>query len=203
MQIRIPSSPRTLTFTSSNMLDVDAIKTHLATVAAITAYSGAALNGVVPSTGLTLAGFSEICQYPSVTCTNVAGAYVANSTVLFTGTYGGEAVVRTATITSTAGNGTYIADGPIDVASCTQIVIAAQANTNGDVSFGLTDMACPKKYGQLVAFTGVRAASGGNVAVVYPGGYADTLVLAAAESDYVLIERIVQASTNVGIRVYF
>lgn len=184
------------------MLDVDALKTALATVAAITTYTGAALNGVVPSTHLTAAGHSGICQYPSVTCSNAVGSYVLNSTVKFTATYGGEAVERTATITSTAGNGTYIADGPIDVDSCTKIVIAAQVDTSGSVSFGLTDLACKKYNHHLQAFQGVRAATAGNVAVTYPGGYTDVLVLAAAESDYVLFERIVQATTTVAIRVY-
>jgi hypothetical protein len=184
------------------MLDVDALVLSLATATSVGTFTGAALNGVVPTTGLTLAGHSGIAQYPSITCSNSAGSYVANSTCVFTGTYGGEAVTRTATITSTAGNGTYIANGPIDVGSCTRIVLAAQADTSGAVSCGLTDLACPKINGQLHPFIGVRAAAGGNVAVVYSGAWEDVLVLAAAESDDIQFDRIRQATTAVGIRVY-
>ena len=193
---------RTLTFSSANMLDVDAIKAAIATAASIQTYTGAALDGVVPTTGLTLAGHSGIAQYPSITCSNSAGSYVLNSTCAFTGTYGGEAVTRTATITSTAGNGTYIANGAIDIGSCSKIVLAAQVNTSGSVSMGLTDLAPNKSNGTIQPICGVRAVTAGNVAVVYYSGHEEVLALDTFEKEYLKIFRIRQATTTVGIRVY-
>jgi hypothetical protein len=196
----VPS--RTLTFSSTNMLDVDALVTSIATAASITTFSGAGLNGVVPTTGLTLAGHSGIAQYPSITCSNSVGSFVLNSTCVFTATYGGEAVTRTATITSTAGNGTYIANGPIDVGSCTKAVLAAQVNTSGTVSLGLTDLACPKVNGAQSPICSIRAAAAGNVAVVYYGGFEEVIALDTYEREDLKVYRIRQATTTVGIRVY-
>jgi hypothetical protein len=162
----ISVSPRVLPLTASTVLDANAIKTSIATATTIQTYSGADLNGSDVATGVATpapSGLTNVAQYPIVVCSNSVGAFTLNSTVTFVGTYGGEAVSRVATITSTAGNGTYVANGPVD--KVTSVTVAAQATAGGTITLGWNDIACPKRATCLEPFRVLRPTSTGNCVI--------------------------------------
>lgn len=183
---------RSMTFTTAAQLfDVDGIKTSIAT--ALTAQTYTTFNGTNTVGG----SFARLASYPTVLAAVAAGAYTASSTVVFTGTYGGAVVTRTATIVGTDGNATaFIADGPLDIGSITSIVVAAQADTDGFLSFGWTGLA-PRKD---KAWTCV-AREAGTLYVAYPGGETDDVPLPIHGEHYAYVSRIL-AATTIDFTVY-
>lgn len=151
---------------AASLLDVDGIKTSIATAASIQTYSGVALNGTLAGYG----GHADLCSYPTASASSNAGSYVNGSTVQFVGTYNGVATTRTATVVGTDGNATFVADGPLDIGSVTSIVVAAQVNTSGAWTFGYTGV-CPKKdvSGKLRTWF-VAGGGTGNLHVSHPAG---------------------------------
>lgn len=178
---------RVLPLTASSVLDATAIKTSIATATTIQTYSGAALNGSDVTAGVATpapSGLAHVAQYPIVVCSNTVGAFTLNSTVTFIGTYGGEAVSRVATITSTAGNGTYTADGPVD--TVTSVIVAAQATTDGTITLGFNDIACPKRATCLEPFRLLRPTSTGNCVITCASLDDATLALVAGGPDEIV-----------------
>lgn len=171
------SSHRCISLTRSSVLDATAIKTSIATAATAQSYTGAALNGSdVGSDHIARpapSGHEHVAQYPIAVASNSAGSYVADSLITFTGTYGGVAVVRTATVVGTDGNATFIANGPLD--TCSQIDVAAQADTSGAFTFGWDDIACPGPDSIVTPFRQLVATSTGAVRITCGDGHPDTI----------------------------
>lgn len=178
------SSHRSLSLTASTVLDADAIKTTIATAATVATYSGAALNGASVGTDHIArpapSGLADVAQYPIAVASSSAGSYLDKSTIVFTGLYGGLPVTRTATVSGTGGNATFVADGPMD--SCSSVVVAAQANTSGAWTFGWNDIACPEGDGLVLPFRELVATSSGNVMITCGDGHTDTLTALTATS---------------------
>jgi hypothetical protein len=185
------ASPRVLTLTASSVVSTNAIKTSVATVAAAVTYSGAALNGADVDGSYvarpTPSGLSNVAQYPTATASSNAGSYVNGSHVMFTGTYGdgyGSNVTRTATVSGTGGNATFIADGPLD--TLTSITVDAQTNTGGAWVFGWNDIACPRRGGCLEPYRTIRPTSAGNCLVTCASGDDALLPLTLGGSDEIV-----------------
>lgn len=190
----IGASPNAWTFVTANIADADAIKTTIATAATAQTYTGAALNGaaLTPSPD----GKSGWAQWPSATASSSAGSYTNGSTVVFIGTYKGVTVTRTATVSGTDGNATFVADGPLDGA-VTSVAVGAQANTSGAWTFGWVDLECPRRSfnAQQEPFHCVRGGSAANVGFYRTNGEADILPCTAGEKHTVLIPRIRTSTT--------
>jgi hypothetical protein len=185
-------SPVILPLTASTVLDLDAIKLSVATVAAIATYSGAALDGVTAAAGVSTpapSGLTGVSQYPIAAASSNAGSYVVNSTVVFTGTRDGKAATSTATVTSADGNLTYVGDAPLD--TVTSITVGAQTNTSGHWTFGFNDIACPKRGGCDEPFRMLRPTSTGNVVIVDGSGRSVTApVISGGPDELVDIYRV-------------
>jgi hypothetical protein len=192
-------SPDAVTFTAANIPQLNGIKTSIATAASVATYTGAALNGA-SATPLpdSKTGFA---QWPAATASSSAGSYVDGSTIVFTGTYHGAAVTRTATVVGTGGNATFIADGPVDGA-ITSIVVAAQTNTSGAWTFGFVDLECPVtsigdgKFKRR-PWTKARGSTAANIGFYRKSGAADYLPCIAGESHSVEISRLKTSTTTV------
>lgn len=190
---------RSFYFKPASLVSANGLKTSVATAASAQSYSGAALNGSMVSSNvgackLGEGSYSGLAGYPAVTASNSVGSYVNNSTVVFTGSYGGQTVTRTATITNTAGNGTFITDGPLD--TVTQIDVQAQANTAGAFTFGWSGVAPTKPLGSgsRMRTWKVVCNVAGNLHCV-AGGNADTVPLAAQQEYQASPSRIYADST--------
>lgn len=199
---------QTKTFDTTDTKNVNDFKTSIETATSIATYSGAALNGAAIAT---LGPSHGLGYYPAVTASSQASAYTNASTVVFTGYYQGQLVTRTATIGSANGGSTYIADGPMEGIP-TQIVVAAQAATNGAFTFGWDGLAPPSITKPtsilhtdkitLKPFKRIVAQATGNVVVGYSDGTSDTIAMAlglAIDSDV----RRIYSSTAVKITLYY
>lgn len=196
--VDVYTSPRPITMTVANILDANAIKTTIATVAADTTYSGAALNGadVISNVAYpTPDGHTDVPQYPCAVAAANPGSYVDASTVQFTGKHGGEDVVRTATVVGTGGGATFIADGPVD--SVSSILVEAQANTGGSWEFGFTDIGCWRERGRNKAARAVRADDAEVIGLTDEDGHADLTPFKAGEFQPVSVYHLVQSTTAV------
>jgi hypothetical protein len=197
---------RSVSFTAgSSLLDADGIKQSIATAATAASYSGVALNGAYAAAGIATpapGGQTGLAQWPVATASSSAGSYINATEIVFTGTYGGAAVTRTATVVGTDGGTSFIADGPLE--TCTQIDVEAQQNTSGAWTFGFTDLGPAKKPERpgTPYFSGMRAGTTANVAVAYSGGYTDVIPAVAGEYLPVMPERIVGATTTAQFSVY-
>jgi len=193
---------RAMSFTTSQTADADGIKTSIATSTSAANYSGAALNGAMVTSNVAYPRFNsklDVASYPTVTASNTVGAFVAASAVVFTGTYSGEAVTRTATLTSANGNETQFADGPMD--SVTSIAVAAQADTDGTFTFGFSGLVPTKNnVGQLKRWN-FMAATSGNVVVGFSDGTSDTIAAVAGIVYPVAITRL-YTTTAVTVTVF-
>ena len=193
------ASPNAVTFTSANIPQLNGIKTSIATAATIATYTGAAINGA-SATPLpdSKTGYA---QWPSATASSSAGSYVDASTVVFTGTYKGAAVTRTATVVGTGGNTTFVADGPVDGA-VTKIVVGAQVNTSGAWTFGFVDLQCPMLPcgdGQYRAkpWKRCRGSTAANIGYVSNAGNAEYVPCIAGEQHAIEIHRLKTSTTTV------
>lgn len=191
-------SPVILPLTASTVLDADAIKTSVATVAAITTYSGAALNGAAVTAGVATpapSGLVGVSQHPIAVASSNAGSYVVNSTVVFTGTRDGRPATSTATVTSADGALTYVGASPLD--TVTSITIGAQVNTSGAWTFGFNDIVCPRRGGCDEPFRMLRPTSTGNVVIVDGSGRSVTVpVVSGGPDEPVDIYRVKFSSTS-------
>lgn len=187
-------SPRT--FTVANIADPDSIKASIATAATAQSYSGAALNGAskkpLPDSKT---GFA---QWPTATASNSAGSYVNGSKIVFTSTYKGYPVVRTATVVGANGNATFVADGPVD-GDVTLIAVGAQANAAGAWTFGFADLECPSRSSDKVLepWRHARGTGAGNIGVVNLDGSAEVLPCLDGEHHSTEIYRLKTSTTTV------
>jgi hypothetical protein len=193
------TSPNVVTFTAANVPQLNGIKTSIATAATVQTYTGAALNGA-SATPLpdSKTGYA---QWPAATATSSAGAYANGSTIVFTGTYHGATVMRTATVSGTGGNATFIADGPVDGA-ITSIVVGAQASTAGAWTFGFVDLECPVigigdgKFKKR-PWRRCRGSTAANIGFVRNDGTADYVPCIAGEQHPFEMVRLKTSTTTV------
>jgi hypothetical protein len=141
---------RSYTITREDCADPNGIKTSIASSTSAAHYDESDLNGASVDDDVAIAGVSghALPQYPTVTTAAASGAYVPASKVTFTGTYNGVTVTREATLTAVNGGETLLGDGPLDdgpLDDCTEIDVEAQADTDGFLEFGWTDIACPQR----------------------------------------------------------
>lgn len=206
---------RAMTFAAADLKDDDGIKTTIATAATAQSYSGAALNGTTVAANVAYprpaatdwddaTGRQGVVSWPSATASSNAGSYVDASTVTFTGTYNGEAVTRTATVSGTDGGATYVADGPMD--TVTQIDVEPQVNTGGAWTFGWSGLG-PEKRQTDGAGTGsyrlwtVLAREDGNLHTADFRGEDDTTPLLDGNAHFAHVTRI-YADTAIQITIY-
>jgi len=187
-----------LPLTASSVLDADAIKLSIASVASIATYSGAALDGATVTDGVSTpapSGLIGVSQHPIAVAASHAGSYVVNSTVVFTGTRGGKAATSTATVTSANGNLTYVGNNPLD--TVTSIVVGAQADALGAWTFGYNDIVCPQRGGCDEPFRVLRPTSTGNVVIVDGSGRSVTVpVVSGGPDELVGIYRVKFSSAS-------
>ncbi len=191
-----------MTFTTAQTLDADGIKTSIATVAAITTYTTSALNGAMVTANVAYPRFNsklDIASIPTATSSSSVGAYVAASTIVFTGTYSGVAVTRTATVGSANGNELLYADGPMD--SVSSITIGAQVSTAGAWTFGFHDLVPTlNSQGQVNRWT-FSSATTGNVTAGFSNGTSDVIAAVAGYVYPVALTRLYSA-TAVTVTIY-
>jgi hypothetical protein len=165
--------------------DPDGIKTSIAAAASIQtylpAYNGTSTVGKAIATGAQ----DSFVSWPSVTNTSQSGKYIAASTIVFTGTYGGVVTTRTAALTTANGGETVVADGPLDHGSITSIVVAAQVDTAGAFTFGWTGVGPKKGYAWHMV-----AREAGSYHVGHSDGGDDTLALPAHGEHLAAVNRI-------------
>ena len=193
------TSPNAVTFTAANIPVLNSIKTSIATAATAATYTGAALNGAskkpLPDSK------TGYAQWPAATASSSAGSYVAASTIVFTGTYKGATVTRTATVSGTDGNATFIADGPLD-GDVTSIVVGAQVNTSGAWTFGFVDLQCPMlPYGdgqyRAKPWKRCRGSTAANIGYVSNAGNSEYVPCIAGEQHAIEIHRLKTSTTTV------
>ena len=191
-----------MTIITAEIADPDAIKTSIATVAAAVSYTGVALNGAdanpgpaTPTPSHTDNVVTDVPQYPTATASSSAGSYVDGSEVVFTGTYGGAAKSRTATVVGTDGNATFVADGPLDTVST--VAVDAQADTNGAWTFGFTDIGAWRGGSGQEPARLVRAHAAGVIKIGDADGHVDLTPFAESESQPIAPHRIYATGTTV------
>jgi hypothetical protein len=196
---------RSISFLAAELTDVDGYVDGLTTSTSAAALTVADFNGVLaPGAGPGLPPKTGIAFWPSVTTAAAVGAY-ALADIVFTGTYNGATVARTATLTDADGGETIIADGPLE--TLTAIDIDAMADTDGEFDFGFSgvspvlDALGTEKTWQIVAHTDAAAADTGAVVVGYANGETDTVEMAKGEQLLAKPTRVF-ATTTVPITIY-
>lgn len=181
--------------TNADLLDVDAIKTAIATATSQQTYT--TFNGALSSGG---AVALDPPRGVSVTTSESVGSYVAAG-IVFTGTYNGAVQTETLTLTATGGNETIRGSKPFD--TVTSIVVPAMSNTSGQFRFGVADLFAPP--GEW--FRAVRSCDAdGNIAVeVTKKSGVETVIIPVAKHvrEDILFQRLVGGSTSTGIVVYW
>jgi hypothetical protein len=198
----MPTAKRVMSFTTAQTIDADGIKTSIATVAAITTYSGAALNGAMVVSNVAYPRFNSklgIASYPTVTSAAQASGYTAGSTVVFTGTLNGVAATSTATLAQANGNETQFGDSPLD--SVTSITIGAQPGTAGSFTFGFNGLVPAKDALGRFKEWRVMAATAGNVRLGFSDGSNDTIAFPATVLMDAVVTRV-YSDTAVTIYVF-
>jgi len=173
---------RSLSFAAGGLADVDAYVDGVATDTSPAVLSGEDLDGTLVTDDIGQPPKAGIAFWPSVTSSSAAGAFTALSEIVFTGTYNGATVARTAVLTDGDGNETIIADGPLE--TLVSIAIEAQADTDGTFDFGfsgvgpkLDAVGSPKRW-ELVSNAAAAAADTATAHVIYQDGTEDTVLLA-------------------------
>lgn len=190
---------RSLSFDQSDghYADDNGIKTSVASATTAQSYIGGALNG----TNVCGAGFAGLISWPTVKASSTVGAFVAGSAIVFTGTYDGVPTTRTALLTSADGNETIKADGPLDIGSVTLIAVAAQADTDGTLEFGWSDVG-PKPSRPAWRIVPRAAATAGALHIANEAGEVDaeiTLPIHAAHEAWV---RRIFGDTTIDVTAY-
>jgi hypothetical protein len=200
----LQSSPRTITFVAATLVDLDAVKTSVATAATPITYSGAGFNGALGAGPITL----DPPRYISVTNTSAVGTYKygASYPIVITGTRCGVAVTESLLLTTANGNETIVGDQPFD--TLVSIAIPAQNDTSGAWTFGVHGLACRATGGespQIHPYRRIKAnVSGGNAKIGFGGSYTDILPLVVGSVEEVLVSRVYGTSDTTvgGLTVY-
>ena len=169
------SARRTYTFASADLNDVDGVKTSAATIASETTYLPAVMDGAgINTSGVLL----KTARTVTATLSGSVGSY-STDPIVITGKYGGETVTDELTPSDADGGETLFGDQPFDI--LTSIVIPAQVDTSGAISFGVGDI-CARKGD---AFCGVRCDTAITVHVQYDeGDSSDTDAHELGQYDY-------------------
>jgi hypothetical protein len=174
---------RSMSFLAAGLLDLDGFVTTLSTITSADVLTGAELNGALVVANVGLPPKPGIAFWPSVTSSSTTGAFVAGSDIVFTGTYNGQVVTRTSTLTAANGNETIIADGPLE--TLTRIDIEAQADTDGSFTFGFSGIGpvllaggTSYKKWLVKSYADASAADTAALHVAYADGTTDTVELA-------------------------
>jgi hypothetical protein len=189
-------SPRTWTFaTSADLVDDDAVKTSIASVAANTTYTAADFNGAMlnGNAGLFKVGGKRTAPRVLSVTTGASGGSYNLATIVVTGKNElGEVITDSVTLTQTGGNETlFFAKGFVEI---TSIYIPAMVNTSGSFKFGVRDAGwSPKKPARQV-----RGGAAGAVLVGFGdgSGATDALPCAAGEHHDVMITRLYGSATT-------
>lgn len=181
-------SPRTRTYaTAAALKDVDAIKTSIATVAAPATYT--TFNGAI-------GGAFDPPRAVTVKTSASVGSYTLTA-ITFTGTYGGQPVTDTITLTQTGGGETLYGDQPFD--TLTSIAIAAMSDTSGAFEFGVGDVYA----GAGRFFRAVKAVGGAGSIGLQFDGVSDTLPVLENAIEPVAPKGVLASLTDVGITLYW
>lgn len=148
-KLDMSNAPAGAVFTLGADADVDSIKTAIATVASAEEYTLTELNGVL--------GDDPFDPPRRATATLAAGvgAYVAGSTITYTGELDGAVVTDVLTIVGTGGGESLIGDQYFD--KFTKIDVQAQATTGGSFQFGTYSEAQPTSSGWVRFYGGTGA----------------------------------------------
>ncbi len=161
----VASASRTVTFAGA-LTVATAIKTSVATVAAPASYTTSGLNGAVGTTQMVAA------RRITATLASHASSYVAASIITITGLDENlDAVSDVLTIAGTGGGVTYTTTKFFRKVNT--IAIAAQADTGGAFTFGVSDALVPGRVVQL------RVGTAGNINLGYANGTSDCILKVA------------------------
>lgn len=173
---------RSFSLLAAALADVDAYVDGVATSTSADLIPGTEFNGTLVTDDVGQPPKAGIAFWPSVTSSSTTGAFTAGSDIVFTGTYNGAVVTRTATLTAANGNETIIADGPLE--TLTSIAIEAQADTDGTFDLGFSGigpvlLAGGTSYKKWLVKSYADAANADTAAVVvgYQDGTTDTVEL--------------------------
>jgi hypothetical protein len=173
--IPVNSARATFTFASTELSDVDGVKTSAATIASETTYLPAVMDGA----GIDTSGQLLKCaRTVTVTLAAGTGAYNDEDPIVVSGTYGGEVVTQEFTPSDADGSEILYGDQPFD--TLTSIVIPAQDDTDGAFSFGVGDI-CARKGDH---FTAVRCDTQITLHVQYGEGASNKSTDAHAVAQY-------------------
>jgi hypothetical protein len=155
------------TFTvTGGMVDVDAIKTAIATAITAQTYTGAALNGALVGTNWRLP------RGVSVTTSAVASCYNTTDAIVFTGTdWFGAAATANVTLTQAGGGETIVAT-TAGLMSVTQIDVPAQLLATGQFEFGMRDIILTQRNAAghyCLIGRQIRHGTAGDILVGYDG----------------------------------
>ncbi len=188
---------RSVTLLAAELNDVDGIKVALTTVAAPQVYTGAALDGAVIDTA---SGRLDLARTATVSSDASAGAFALDD-IVFTGTRKGAIVTDTLTLTQINGNETIFGTQAFD--TITQIDVAAMADTDGELSFGVGDICAPDSDD----FKAVKLHAAANLFVQFDEGAgtrSDTIPMLDKIVEQLRFNRVLTgaAETATGLTVY-
>lgn len=169
------SALRTVSFTVTDVADVNGVVTALATASTEVTLTGAAeLNGAALS-GTTPRRFTKLPRTLTITLSAAVGSYTTDDIVV-TGTRGGAVVTETFNPSDADGGETLT--GTVVFDAITNIVIAAQVDTSGQWEFGTAKIATPSAADKFCA---VELLSDGTLTADYSsdGSITDALPLKA------------------------
>lgn len=182
------SARRTYTFASADLNDLDGVKTSAATATSETTYLPAVMDGAGITDGL----LDKAARTVTATLTNSVGSYVVEAIVV-TGRYGGSVVTDSLTPSTADGSETLYGTQPFD--EITSIVIPAQNDTSGAISFGTGDI-CARKGD---SFGAVRCDTSVDLHVQYGEGSSsstDAHTVAQYEVDPIAPSRVLTGASE-------
>lgn len=185
-------STRTKTYlTTADFKDVDALKTSVATSTSVATYSGGALNGAIGTATM------DPPRGVSITTASHSGSYNTGAAIVVTGTYGGQVVSESISLTQANGGETVYGSQPFD--AVTSIAVPAQTDALGSFQFGVGDIWA--KDGQV--WRGVKANGGdGTIGLRFDAGYSDSLPAKENTFEVVVYRAVIASTTSVGVTLY-
>jgi hypothetical protein len=190
-----------VSFAAAEILDLDGIKTTIASSASPATYVAANFNGAeVAGSGVRFAK-SLVARSVTVSRSNSPGSYTT-AAIVVTGTYGGATVTENLTPLNANGNdliqGTMLYDAPPTFA------FPAQVNGSGAFTLGVQDIG---KRGDGPEIVAVKTHAAGYVRTAGLGGYVDAMPTAAHVVEILKVSRLhtnpsLTNPTTVGLTVY-
>ena len=154
---------------NSDMVDVNGVKTAIASNVAAQEYTGAALNGALYSGGVSLEW--RLPRGMSVTTSASGATYNTTDPIVWTGTdWNGDAATASQILTAAGGGETLCA--PEGLMTCTKINVPAQLGGGGQFEFGVRDLVLDARGDRgnfLIRGRQIRHGSKGDILVGYDG----------------------------------